>query len=121
MRQPARIEAEVTFLPEAEGGRTTLPSDLSSGGYRPHIVLEDQNQMHPVAFGSVTEEAYLGVAFVSAAEQVEPGVAFRAELALLYCPHPMYDALVPGATFTIREGSTVVGYGQVKKIVSDAA
>ncbi len=42
---------------------------------------------------------------------------YLVELALIYNPHPAYESLVPGATFTIREGAKVVGYGQVKRLL----
>jgi hypothetical protein len=44
-----------------------------------------------------------------------------AELVLVYWPHPVYESLVPGATFTIREGAQVVGYGQVRKVLAGGA
>jgi translation elongation factor EF-Tu-like GTPase len=118
MNQQARIEAEVTFLPESEGGRTTSPSILSGGVYRPHLVVGDPYQRRAIVEGNEIRELYLGVAFLSGPENVELGKSFSAELALIYYPNPIYDALVPGAKFTIREGARIVGYGRVNRMVA---
>jgi translation elongation factor EF-Tu-like GTPase len=121
MNELARIEAEVTFLPESEGGRKEPPPHLSGGGYRPHLVVGDPKQRRAIAIGNEIQETYLGVAFLSGPEKVEPGESFMAELVLMYWPHPVYDSLVPGATFTVREGAKVVGYGQVKRVLTGGA
>jgi translation elongation factor EF-Tu-like GTPase len=122
MNQQARIEAEITFLPESEGGRIMPPGILSGGIYRPHLVVGDPNQRRAIVEGNEIRELYLGVAFLSESENIEPGKSFLAELALIYYPNPIYDALVPGATFTIREGARIVGYGCVNRIIApDAA
>lgn len=65
--------------------------------------------------GNVGQETYLGVRFEADSERVEPGQLFPTKLILLYYPHPDYSPLVTGATFTIREGARVVGYGRVSK------
>jgi len=48
MNEPPRIEAEVTFLLESEGGRKEPPQLLSGGQYRPHLVIGDPNQRQAV-------------------------------------------------------------------------
>ncbi len=122
MNQETRIEAEITFLPESEGGRTMPPGILSSGVYRPHLVAGDPNQRRAVVEGNEIRELYLGVAFLSGPENIELGKSFSAELALIYYPNPIYDALIPDATFTIREGARIIGYGRVRRIIApDAA
>ena len=98
-----------------------LPANLSGGGYRPHLLVGDPNQRRAITVGNEIQEAYLGVAFVSGPESIEPGEPFLAKLLLMYWPHPMYESLVPGATFTIREGAQVVGYGRVKRVVGSGA
>jgi translation elongation factor EF-Tu-like GTPase len=121
MNKLARIEAEVTFLPASEGGRREPPALLSGGGYRPHLVVGDPNQRRAITIGNEIQETYLGVAFLSGPEKVELGESFIAELVLLYWPHPVYESLVPGATFTIREGAQVVGYGRVGQVLAGGA
>ncbi len=58
-------------------------------------------------------ENYMGVSFLPRLESVSPGEPFTAELALMYYPNVDYSELVPGATFTIREGGKIVGTGKV--------
>lgn len=58
-------------------------------------------------------ERYLGVAFVDGAEQPKPGRSDRYKLRLLCYPTVDYSDLTPGTTFTVREGSRIVGSGIV--------
>jgi hypothetical protein len=100
------IRAEVTFLPTTAGGRRSLPSPIS-GQYMPHLVVEGGAE-------------YLGVRFV-AGPQPEFGVRGEFVLALAYHPNVDYSALVPGAAFTVREGTQVVGAGRVIESVARIA
>jgi len=109
------IEAEVTFISKEQGGRETMPL-LSGGVYRPHIVIGDVNQRKAILIGNEIQETYLGVAFLSSPKDVELNKSFSAELFLMYYPHPSYDAIIPNATFTIREGATIVGFGKVLRL-----
>jgi len=114
MDELTEIEAEITFLTEAEGGRKLPPINLSSGKYRPHLVAGDPTQRQAIiASGNVLVEQYAGIVFTSGPEKAEAGVPFKARLALIYYPHPIYDSFVPGAIFTIREGPRIVGFGTV--------
>ena len=56
---------------------------------------------------------YLGVWFTSGPGDHAPGAPFRCVLALMYYPQVDYAALQSGATFTIRDGPQVVGFGTV--------
>jgi hypothetical protein len=109
------IEAEVTFIPKAEGGRLTIPT-LSGCAYRPHLVVGDPNQRQAIVIGNEIQETYLAIAFQSSSEDVEFNKPFLAELVLMNYPHPIYDSLVPNATFTVREGAQIVGFGQVRSL-----
>jgi hypothetical protein len=113
MNQP-RIKAEITFLPASEGGRSAPPINLSDGKYRPHVVVGDPNQRKALRDNNVAQETYLGMTFVGGPSNVVAGQSFLAELALTYWPNISYDSLVAGATFTIREGPHIVGYGSVQ-------
>ena len=84
------------------------------GEYRPHVVGGDPHQRKALFVNNVAQEHYLGVAFVGAPANVAANESFVAELALLYWPNVSYDSLVPGATFTLREGPHIVGFGTVK-------
>ena len=123
MNTRAHIEVEITFLPPSEGGRTTPPVLVSGAGtYRPHIVIGDPNQRRAITVGNEIRETYLGVAFDSGPDNVRFGEPLEAEALLMYYPNPEYDSVVPGATFTIREGARVIGYGHVKRLfISEAA
>jgi hypothetical protein len=113
------IEALVTFIPESGGGRKTLPLlSLSDFSYRPHLVVGSPDQRRAIFRGNVSDETYIAVAFGCCQESIEFNQPFLAELGLMYYPHPIYDALVVGVTFTIREGAQVVGFGQVTRPVS---
>ena len=59
-------------------------------------------------------ETYLGVAFVGGPSEIMACESFYAELALAYWPDIAYEGLVLGATFTVREGPHIVGYGSVE-------
>jgi hypothetical protein len=120
MSKLPRIEAEVTFLSEFEGGRAVPPLSLSAdkhGSYRPHIVVGDPNQRHAIIKGNEIQEEYLGVAFLAGSDEVEFNRPYSVELGLIYYPEVGYESVVPGATFTIREGPRVVGFGKVKKFL----
>ncbi len=80
MNQLARIDAEITLVLESEGGRKEPLMHLSGGGYRPHLVVGDPNQRQAITIGNEIQETYLGVAFLSGPEKVEPGESFLAEL-----------------------------------------
>ena len=114
MNQP-RITAKITFLSASEGGRDVLPANLSSGEYRPHIVI-DPDWLRAMGKDSVQDEAYLGVTFENGPAQIVPERPFLADLLLIYWPNIKYEDLVPGATFKIREGAHTVGYGRVESI-----
>lgn len=107
------VEAEITMLKESEGGRRFPPGIMSSGSYRPHLIVGDPAKSKTVVTG--TKERYLGIEFVSGPERVQAGVRFTATFWLLYWPHPMYEALTPNATFTIHEGAKIIGFGRVNK------
>ena len=111
--EEAWIEAEVTFLTESEGGRKRPVPPLSGNQYRPYLVIGDPSQRQAKLVGNVMVEEMLGIAFTSGPDNVQPGQTFTAQLELAYYPYPGYDALVPGTTFTVREGPTVVAYGRV--------
>lgn len=119
MNQP-RITARITFLAKSDGGRDVPPANVSSGQYRPHLVV-NPNQLRGVTMDGVDGETYLGVTFARGPLEIIPGEPFIVELILMYWPNVKYDALIPGATFTIREGPHTVGYGSVESVLSDSS
>ena len=111
------VEAQITCIPESDGGRATPPLLVCSGGsYRPHIVIGDPSQRRAVMIGNEIQETYLGIAFDSGPTGVEFDKPFLAKFYLLYYPHVAYESVIPGATFTIREGAKIVGFGRVNKL-----
>lgn len=109
------ISAKVTLLPELTRGR-----GLIGRQYRPHIVLGPTDQRRPVvAEGNVLTESYLGVAFWSGPETLEPGEEATVEFVLAYWTDApaAYAGVIAEATFTVREGGTIVGYGRVESRV----
>jgi hypothetical protein len=116
MSERAMIELELTFRPESEGGRLISDRILSGFTYRPHIVIGPPDQRRAViADGNRLTETYLGIAFHSGPLRVELGQPFTAQAILAYWPTPEYDSVVPGATFTLREGARIVGHGHITK------
>ena len=113
------IECSITFLTRSEGGRSLpLPrGGLSGNGYRPHLVIGDPAQRHSVSVDGRGIEEYIGVAFHDGPAVPEAGTEMTTVLTLMYYPHPMYDKLKPGVTFTVQEGAHVVGFGNVRRWV----
>ncbi len=103
------IEAELTLLKTEDGGRS-LPLRLEPGTpfYMPHLVIGDPKQRS--ASGKP-----LGVAFRRAPLSLPPGATAKVRMDLMYHPQVDYRELVPGATFTVREGARIVGHGRVLK------
>lgn len=106
----------MTFRTPSDGGRLIPPVHLSGRTYRPHIVIGplDQKRAFPAERDRLTED-YLGVSFFSGPEHAQAGQMFTAQAALLYWPEVDYSAAVPGATFTLREGSQIVAHGRITK------
>lgn len=103
------IEAEVTFLRAEEGGRAA-PLRLEPGSpfYMPHLVIGDPRQKSPSG-------KLLGVAFRRSPLTLAPGDTATVRMDLMYHPQVDYRGLMPGATFTVREGPRIVGHGRVLK------
>jgi hypothetical protein len=107
--------ATVTLLPDLSCGRR----GLSMGEYRPHIVIGPQTQRTAVSEGNRITENYLGVMFVGRPDTIEPGHTAQVKLALMYFPNVPYE-VQPGATFTVREGPEIVGYGVIRSRTMEA-
>lgn len=104
------VEAKFTLLPELSHGRR----GLSTGKYRPHIVIGPESLRVAIREGNRLTENYLGVMFVGGPDSMEPGDAANVKLALMYFPEYPYEAVQPGVTFTVREGPLIVGYGVIQ-------
>jgi hypothetical protein len=112
MRDPQTITAAVTFLSPQQGGRSKDVYD--SPLYRPHLVLSDPNErVARVDDAGVSTENYLGVQFTGDDRTLPAGIEHHVTLVLSYLPEVDYSGLVSGATFTIREGGLIVGFGHV--------
>jgi len=106
------VIADVTFLTESEGGRRTPP--ILTLQYRPHIVIQSPEvRCALVDDDGFNREAYLGICFLDAPIDFQPGRAAEVTLELMYHPRVDYGLVLPDATFTVREGGKVVGYGRV--------
>ena len=109
------IEAEVTLRASQDGGRRSpLELDHPQAFYRPHLVIGDPNQRQAVVDSSGTgTEEYLGVQFRRTNFRLGPGQSANVRMDLMFYPACSYEHVQPGATFTIREGRQIVGYGRV--------
>lgn len=103
------VQAQITLLPELSHGRRLL----TTGQYRPHIVIGPQSQREATRSGNAFTEKYLGVMFVGGPDAMSPGDSADVSLALMHFPDDAYDEVQPGATFTIREGPLIVGFGSI--------
>lgn len=112
------IEVEVTFLSTEAGGRAH-PPDLLATCYKPHLVVQSPDVREAVYEGVFRVEPYLGVVFISGPAQPTAGQSSRVTLLLGYYPNVDYGALRDGATFTVREGGKVVGFGKVLRAHTD--
>jgi hypothetical protein len=63
--------------------------------------------------GGAYTEKYLGVMFVGGPKALAPGESSDVGLALMGFPEEPYSEVTSGATFTIREGPLIVGFGVV--------
>jgi translation elongation factor EF-Tu-like GTPase len=111
--EQVQIAAKVTFLTTEQGGRKH-PA-WNSRKYRPHVVVGDptRRQAETAEDGRTLTESYLGVCFDGDGEEMQQGTEHEVSLLLAYYPAVEYENLVQGATFTLREGGKIVGYGEV--------
>lgn len=105
------VTAEIVFLTEAEGGRR-LPADV---GYRPHLVIQDRSvRSRTVDERGWGNEEYLGIIFTAWPGGYVNGASGEFQMELWYHPRVDYTKVIPGATFTIREGGRIVGHGVIR-------
>jgi hypothetical protein len=110
------VDALLMFLSPDESGRPHLKYQLSGLKYRPHIVVGNPAQRHAiVAEGNRLVETYCGVAFASGPNHIDAAQPYPVTMMLMYWPHPIYDAVVPGAGFTLREGPMIVAFGEITR------
>ncbi len=64
-------------------------------------------------------DTYLGVAFWSGPDPVPVSTPLTLTMHLMYAPNVNYDQVVPGAEFTVREGSHIIGHGRVLRRYAD--
>ena len=112
MTIPSEQRASVTFLSPSAGGRSR-PA-LNSPLYRPHVVVGNPNQRKALLGpnGDATE-SYLGIQFTGNGAELTFGVAHEVTLVLTFAPDVDYSQFAQRATFTIREGAHIVGFGHV--------
>jgi hypothetical protein len=58
-------------------------------------------------------EHYPGVLVKAAPDELSPGQSAEVTLILMYWPDEPYVDVLPEATFTLREGPEIVGFGQI--------
>jgi len=110
MQPRPTIIAEVVMLAPEDGGRQTLVDE----GYVPHVVVQDRAVRHAtVDDRGQGNEKYLGVRLILCDGLSAAGVSSELKFELMYWPQVDYSKVVPGASFTIREGARIVGHGVV--------
>ena len=107
MNIPA-VRAVVTMLPDLDH-----PRYPNRALYMPHIVIGDPHQREAERSGMNLTEHYLGILVADAPDELAPGATTEITMRLMYWPEEAYDEVRPGATFTLREGPNVIGYGEI--------
>lgn len=108
LKQVPSVRATLTMLPD----KIRYPN---RGRYMPHIVLGDPAQRAAVIGPKNTiTEHYLGVLVSDAPDELAPGQSVEVALQLMYWPEERYEGVVPGTTFTLREGATIIGFGTIR-------
>jgi hypothetical protein len=78
----------------------------------PHVVIGEPSQREAhISPNNVVTEQYLGVWITDAPVELLPGKPSEVNLTLMYWPAEKYEGLVPGATFTVREGPNMLDLG----------
>jgi len=88
--------------------------------YRPHIVIGDptvreyrEDVLSKAQLIYEGDGEHLGVAFSDVDREPKEGEEVIAEMVFMYSPAVTYRDAIPGATFTLREGVRVVGFGTI--------
>jgi len=113
MMNAPSVQAELTLLAGLEHPRWP-----NRARYMPHIVIGDPQQREARMCGNTITERYLGVLVADAPDEMMPGKTDQVTLCLMYWPEEKYDDVKPGATFTLREGPKIVGFGQILSAVA---
>ena len=101
----------ITLLTTAEGGRRKPAFD--SPRFRPSIVVGDAAQREAIKDADgVIREHYIDTPFSGNGQVLRLGGTYEVTLQL-WNPEADLSAVVPGATFTLREGPKIIGYGHV--------
>ena len=102
------VIAKLTLLPTLERPRSTGWRE-----YRPHIVVEPLAPDIATMRANMTTDRYQSVVFFDAYLTIAPGETAEVILGLWAYPDNQYENVVPGATFTLREGPHIAGYGTI--------
>ena len=115
------IDTELYLYSESNGGRhSPILGRTDRSFYRPHIVIGDPAQKVAIYKTNeeekkVSDELYLGVQFRSTPdhEYLPTEEKIRVTMELSYLGRVDYTKAIEGATFTLREGGRVIGYGTI--------
>jgi len=102
------VQATLTLLPTLDRPRNT-----GSRGYRPHIVIEPLTPDIATMRANVLTDRYQSVVFLDEYVSIAPGQTQEVLLGLWAYPDNQYENVIPGATFTLREGPHIAGYGTI--------
>ncbi len=101
--QLPRMQCSLVFAPPVQGGRAQGPPDLSSGQYRPHVIVD--------YIANPTDFDYRGVVFVAGPQHPRFGEVVTSEFICAYHPGVDYSVLEAGVYFRVVEGSRIVAHG----------
>ena len=104
------IIAEITFH-SRKGEINPTVSGARYEGYMPHLVVQSPEVRQAAVENNEITDEYLGARIVDSPLKYRLGESAWFTLVLLY--EVNYNALILEATFTVREGPIIVGYGKV--------
>jgi len=90
--------------------------------YMPHVVLGDPSQREArVGPNKMISERYLGVLVSDAPDELTAIRSVEVAFQLMYWPEERYEGVVPGTTFTLREGPNIVAFGTIRSPIESTS
>jgi hypothetical protein len=106
------LVVDLTFLRREDGGKVQLPGPPFLR-YSPHLVVQMPDIRQAIMEENNIVEDYVPVEFLDGPLDYVAGETGRFQIAIVHAIKTSCESLHPGATFTVREGSRIIGFGTV--------